>query len=280
MKNILVPIDFSPCSINAFLYAREIAQELGVSLKVVHIYTGNLNASESLVLRPGKTKHESMELLLQEFVERESGNQDTDNTLTKVRVETEAILAFSITLKLLKLTTAPDTIMVVMGTNGAGNSLDKMLGSVSSAVAQRAKCPVLLIPRKTRFRSIGNIMYASNYQSIQTDNLKQIIDFGKLFEAAMHFVHVEGSDEYEEIETTVFDTVFEEEAPGYSFNIVNLKGKSVMQELNQYAEENHIDLMVLVNHQRKFIDNLLGLSLTRQMALNINRPLLVFHFEK
>ena len=43
MKKILVSVDFSDCSRNAFFYAKSLAARMGYGLKVVHVYTGNLN---------------------------------------------------------------------------------------------------------------------------------------------------------------------------------------------------------------------------------------------
>lgn len=277
MKKILVPIDFSQCSLDAFLYAKDLANTLGFSLKVIHVYTGNLNPHESITLRPGKTKHESLQERLEEFVNTLPENDGDHSILTPTKIETEAILAMSVSYKILKLTKDPEIAMVVMGTSGVGNVIEKMLGSISSAVAQRAHCPVILVPKGLKYQDFKNVLYASNYESADEKLLQQVIDFGNIFRATMHFVHVEEQDNYESVEDTIFHKLFEKGDPAFSFNIVNIEDKPVLEGLTQYADENNVDLIVLVNRQRSYLDNLFQLSLTQKMTFNTKFPLMVFH---
>jgi nucleotide-binding universal stress UspA family protein len=72
--------------------------------------------------------------------------------------------------------------------------------------------------------------------------------------------------------------LFKDGDPDFSFNMVSINGIDVISGLNQYAEENDIDLIVLVNRHRAFVDNLLGLSTTRQLAMDTKFPLMVYHF--
>lgn len=279
MKKILVPVDFSFCSLDALRYAKCLADDLGFSLKVTHIYTGNLNTNTSMTLRPGKNRHESMEERLEEFVEELKGPLNS-SVISKTKIETEAILAMSASYKLLELTKDEDVAMVVMGTTGVGNVIDKLLGSISSAVAQRAKCPVILVPEGQTYKSFESVLLASNYESANEEMIQQVIDFGNVFRASMHFVHIDENDNYERLEDTIFEKLFEKGDPAFSFNIVNLKNVSVMKGLTQYASENDIDLIVLVNRQRSFLDNFFRLSLTKKMAENTTLPLMVFHLMK
>jgi nucleotide-binding universal stress UspA family protein len=54
MKNILVPIDFSQSSMDAFLYAKGLADTLDFSIKLVNVYSGNLNIEPSINLHSEK----------------------------------------------------------------------------------------------------------------------------------------------------------------------------------------------------------------------------------
>lgn len=277
MKKILVPVDFSVCSLNALQYAKSLADDLGFSLKVVHIYTGSLNSNGPLILSPGKTRKEALDEHLEEFIQKLDGSKNEGTVISKTIIETETMLAMSISYKLLNLTKNEEIAMVVMGTTGAGDIVNKLLGSISSEVAQKAHCPVVLVPDGQKYQSFKSVLYASNYESADEELIQQVIDFGNIFRASMHFVHVDENDNYENVEDTIFYKLFEKGDPAFSFNIVNLKDVPVMEGLNQYASENNIDLLVLVNRQRTFFDNLFRLSLTKRMVENTNLPLMVFH---
>lgn len=278
MKNILVPIDFSQCSRDAFLYAKGLADTLGFSIKLVHIYIGNLNTDASINLHSVKNREEAILKKMDEFVKVNLEKSDNSNVLTRQKIETEAIVGLSATHEIVELTKDEDDIaMVVIGTTGDGNMLEKMFGSVSSSVAQRSHCPVILVPKGIEFKEYENVLYASNYESADENLLDQIVDFGSVFKATMHFVHVEENDNYETVEDTIFYKLFEKGDPAFSFNIVNIKNRSVLPGLNQYADENDVDLIVLVNRQRNYLENIFQLSLTKRMAKASKLPVMVFH---
>lgn len=278
MKNILVPVDFSQCSMDAFLYAKRLADTLGFSIKLVHIYNGNFKAGASINLHSVKNREEAILKKMDEFVKVNLENSKNSIVLTRQKTETEAIVGLSTTHEIVELTKDEDDIaMVVIGTTGSDNMMEKMFGSVSSTVAQRSHCPVILVPKGIEFKEYENVLYASNYESADENLLDQIVDFGSVFNATMHFVHVEENDNYETVEDTIFYKLFEKGDPSFSFNIVNIKNRSVLSGLNQYADENNVDLIVLVNRQRNYLENIFQLSLTKRMAKTSKLPVMVFH---
>lgn len=56
------------------------------------------------------------------------------------------------------LKAAEDAAMIVVGTRGVGSTHALVLGSVSYAVAHRAKCPVLLVPESSERASAGRVV--------------------------------------------------------------------------------------------------------------------------
>ena len=52
---------------------------------------------------------------------------------------------------------------------------------------------------------------------------------------------------------------------------------SILKGLNQYANENEIDIIAMVNVERNFLDSLFGKSLTKKMALSTRVPLMIIH---
>jgi len=277
MKKIIVPIDFSKASLNAFLYAGELANAMGFSLLMVHIYQKDLNPGQPFLLKQGKNGEAAILDRMNNFVDALTERETYYQLTFKTKVKTIAVYAKNVAAKLVEIADREGAFMIVMGTKGAGNELTKMLGSVSSSLAQNAECPVLLVPDEARFRDFENVLYASNYESSDREMIEEIIDFGNTFRAALHFVHVEDKDDYEAVEDSIFNQLFEAGDPAFSFNIVNIKNRSVIDGLTQYSEENEIDLIVLVNRQRKLLDNILQQSLTKKMARTTQLPLLVFH---
>ena len=276
MKKIIVPVDFSKVAHNAYLYAREMANFYNYKVKVVHVYGGELDAMERLALQAGDTPFHYLLNKLNNFVNEAAGSGEV---MTKTEVEVE-ILEGKVVKKIVELSQNDDTAMIIAGTEGHYNWLDQLAGSITSSLAQKANCPVMLIPKGVKYSKFTNMLYASDFSSADEKLILRFIDFAKQFDASVHFIHIEDEDDidFTAIEDSIFNLLFKDGDPDFSFNMVSINGVDVISGLNQYAEENDVDLIVLVNRHRAFVDNLLGLSTTRQLAMDTNFPLMVYHF--
>jgi nucleotide-binding universal stress UspA family protein len=58
--------------------------------------------------------------------------------------------------------------LVIMGTHGASNFLDNLIGSNTSLFIKDAPCPVLAVPSQAYFTGFKNITYASGFESDET----------------------------------------------------------------------------------------------------------------
>ena len=277
MKTIIVPVDFSKVAHNAYLFARELAGFLKYKIKVVHVYGGELDAMELLALQAGDTPFNYLLNKLNNFVEETSNK---GNVMTKVDVAVE-ILEGKVVKNIVELSKDDKTAMIIAGTEGHYNWLEQLSGSITSALAQKAHCPVILVPKGAQFTKFDNMLYASDFSSTDEKMITKFVNFAKQFDSSVHFIHIADEDDidFSAVEDSVFNFLFKDGDPTFSFNMVSIEGVDVINGLNQYAEENEIDLIVLVNRHRAIVDNLLGLSTTRQLAMDTNFPLMVYHFE-
>ena len=275
-KKFIVPVDFSTTSQNAYLYARELAKLYDARIEVVHVYMGSLNINDPLVIRQGKGIADVLQEQLDDLVKLYPREEGSD-VATEVEVSTRLIHGFTIK-KLVELSREDTTNMIVIGATGQGDAIDRLMGSVSSEVAQKAYCPVLVIPKGAKFFGLENILYSSNYESADYRMLERIIEFNKSFGAVLHFIHVnEKGEDYDPVENKIFDKLFERGEPNYAFNLASVQSSSVMKGILQYSEENEVDLVVLVNRQRSFWESIIGASMTKKLALRTRVPILVYH---
>ena len=275
---IIVPVDFSSTSQNAYLYARELAKVFNKTIEVVHVFFGDYNHPKTTDAGSAQNIEEEIQKRLDEFIDLYPSTDDS-NVLSKVIVKTRIVRGF-IVKSIINISSQPDTFMVVMGSTGEHDLLDKLIGRISSEVAQKAKCPVLLVPKGAKYFTYNNILYASNYESADRWMLDKIIKFNGTFNAALHFINVSKKDKkvyFQIVENEIFETLFKDGDPSFSFNLATINYPSVMSGLFQYTVDNNIDLIVLVNQQRGIIESTLGQSITKKMALNSHTPLLVYH---
>lgn len=277
-KKIIVPVDFSAAAQNAYLYARDLAKELGATIELVHVYNAVTAKHYALPFDQRKNIKASMEKKLSNFANLPDLRENSQ-VMTKLEVNIQ-VIAGSVVKSIVALSKDLAVSIFVMGTTGYHNTLEKLFGSVSSSVAQQASCPVFLIPKDAKYMAFQNILYASNFESTNETTLNSIIKFANQFRASLHFVHVREPNEKEPFTNTeerIFQQLFKDGDPAFSFNMLSVKAKSVQSGLNQYAKENDIDLLVLVNNQRSFIDCILGKSMTKEMALHPHLPIMVHH---
>lgn len=275
MKNILVPIDYSDTSKNALNYAYQLANYLGADIKLVNINHGLLEVDSPTPLGALKSIREVKEEELEAFAE---AAYEGAAVIAPVQTQIEVKTGFAVD-QIVNLSEADDVDIIVMGTTGSHNAFEKVFGSVSSAVSTRAKCPVLLIPPDVHFKPIDKILYASDPVSVDDDMIKNISYLARLFNSSVHFVHVKKAGNFD-LNKEVFEELFEDvDAPNFSFETSTVEAASVIEGLNQYAEDNLSDLVVFVHAERDFWGNILHNSQSKKMALNTKLPLMVFHLD-
>ncbi|MDX1666249.1 MAG: universal stress protein, partial [Saprospiraceae bacterium] len=178
---------------------------------------------------------------------------------------------------------ASDYDYVVMGSTGETDFLDRVFGSVSAGVAKRAHCPVILVPKKIRFAGINQILYASNYESVDHGTLEQLLKFNKKFKAHIHFVHIrpkgKEDDDFDRAAEDIFEELFAEGDPPFAFDISEIDGEEVASALSKYADENKIDLVIMVSRHRSFWESIFHKSQTKKMAMSARLPLMVLQLE-
>ncbi|MEM1321871.1 MAG: universal stress protein [Bacteroidota bacterium] len=277
-KKILVPTDFSLAAQSAYWYACELARVYDATLELIYVYNEafppsnipNLNAEGNI---QGQIKEQ-----LKAFAENYP-HQAGDNLLIRTAVNTRVVPGVPVS-TLSRLSEQDDVFMIVMGATGSHGAADRLFGSVSSGLAQRAFCPVMLIPEQARYEEFEQILYATNFESADSLMLHQIIDFANIFRSALHFVHIENDKNQEDFNFTedlIMKQLMDKGSPAFSFNMHTVADVSVLEGLHQYAATNEVQLIVLANRQRSLLESLLGQSMTKKMALRIKYPMLVYH---
>lgn len=279
MKKIIVPTDFSPASKGAFHFALDLAQLQAGQVKALHIYHPEFDPEGNWLNNSFLDGIGFSQERLEQFVKEELGAAGSGNAATAVEVDQEVITGFAVD-EILECSRRKDVDLMVMGSTGEKGFLEKLFGSVSTNVTQRAECPVMLVPEGVKFHGFKHIMYASNYEAAESPTLHKLIDVANSFDADIHFVHVseEGDTEnYQEIESRLFKVLFNGNEPKFAFNMTNVEGHSVVDGLNDYAIKHNIDLVVMVSPHRNFWEQLFHKSVTKAMTLNTKLPILVLH---
>lgn len=135
---ILTPVDFSPCSLEALDYAAEIARPFHAAITILYVMEPifyDLDVALGHIAQE-REKREHAESQLAELVERLQPRGLSVQTAVRGGVTADSILACARGL---------GCDLIVMGTHGRRGISKLMAGSITEAVLRRAQCPVLTV---------------------------------------------------------------------------------------------------------------------------------------
>ncbi|MBA2613596.1 MAG: universal stress protein [Bacteroidetes bacterium] len=272
IKNIIVATDFSVTARHAYVYAKKLAKTLSATLTVVHVKKNLMIASDVVVLfSPDENKHIIRDI--EQFINEEKGSDELQEIKIKV-LNGEPVRVLT------ELSKDNGADIIVMGTTGLSDALTKIFGSNSLKVSNKAHCPVLLVPRDVKWRPLEQIMFASNYDSMTTEFVKNVADFAVGLNSNIHFVNVKNFDPLFEAKQKEIDwnkLMAADSALQYEKHTIY--GNDTVEQIKNYCEEKDIDLMVFVSKHRNFWENLVHKSITERIALFTTIPIMVMHVD-
>lgn len=138
IRTILVPTDFSPCSLEAMRYAMGLAQLLGARVVFLHVVEPPAYGAELPTPYPGFEPDMTKKLaeMMHDWVEQVK----VQGIAVEWHIEVGAPFA-----EIRDAVERYGADLVVMGTHGRTGLSHLLLGSVAERVVQHAPCPVLTV---------------------------------------------------------------------------------------------------------------------------------------
>ncbi len=143
IHRILVPVDFSECSRAALERAAVLAERLGASIDVLHVWeTPHYVGPEFLIREPDETGHPLREAALNQ------AEMEMDEFLSQFPQAQRFIVRFESGKPyetIIQMATDGHYDTIVMGTHGRSGLPHLLIGSVAEKVVRTAPCPVMTI---------------------------------------------------------------------------------------------------------------------------------------
>jgi universal stress protein A len=136
LREILVPVDFSPCSRKALQYAIPLAKQFGATVTVVHVAQECVQNPEMIlgdaqILEAGQTA-------LNDLV-REIGDSVRVQAIVRLGQPASGIVEVAQELQ---------SDLIILSTHGRSGLAHVLLGSTAEKVVRHAPCPVLVVREK------------------------------------------------------------------------------------------------------------------------------------
>jgi len=275
MKTIVVPIDFSPNSLNAANYAVEMACFMKADLSLVHIcllpmtygeIPYSLENTDSLV-----TDAEEKILRIKNDLSVKCGG--------KVNIITEIKMAFTVIGELANYCSSKKPYAVVMGTQGATALERTLFGSNTIMAIKHLAYPVIAVPPKAKFHAIKKIGMACDLKKVDANiPFSQLRSLITQFNAELYILHINPNGEKgytaeKTTETRAIQNMLYDLHPHYRF----IDSDDIGIALEQFAEANKLDLLITVPKRHNIIDKIFHKSHTKKLVMQTRLPLMAVH---
>lgn len=288
-NTILVPVDFSAYSFKASLMAWEIAKKLGSKLIFYHVIQQpdffSMPYSDVMAFNSGLYDH---------LKEREEmANQEFGQFLTKLTgyigaknwesVESEHIIKMGYPEDdILYFAEKTPPRLIVMGIKGPNADDSGIMGSTTAGVIYKAPVPILVIPEKAplmNLASMKRVVYATNFDEKDLVSIDKLVSLLKAFNVHVSCLHigVEAAREWDEAKAESMRNILSNKYPDVTIECVIRPGTNLLNDLEQYINDNQIDVLSLTTHKRNMITRIFNPSVARKMVFHVTTPLLVFH---
>lgn len=271
LPKIIVPTDFSETAINAFNYAQSLAKEISGVIKIVHTYypsSSDLNGN--VFVDPG-LRAIKVELL-DDFVE--ALNKDWIGELMHATlIDKEFRDGFPVP-SIIEVAKKSNASYIILGSTGEGETFKKFFGSISTEIVKQSPIPVILVPPNAEYKGFKKILYASADSELDKKCIEDVCTLAKKNNGNLHIIHVVDEDNGLDFNLV---KMAESKLPKSCVEAQTLIAEDIPNAINQYAEENDIDLIVMSSKIRNFINKIFHKSVTKKMAMHSTIPLMILH---
>ena len=271
MKTILVATDFSPAATNAANYAAEMALTINANILLLHVYQMSVGYLEI----PLAVSLEDMQMGAVKQINdlKEQLGKRTNN---KLYIETEIRMgSFFTELKNACESVAPYT--VVMGSQGTTAAEQLFFGSNTVHAMKHLAWPLITVPDGLIFSSIKKIGLACEFEkvadTIPVDEIKMLIHD---FKAELHILNTGSKKEFKPqliSESRLFQEMLGALKPNYHF----ITNENTDLGIIDFAEKNHIDLLIVFPKRHSLLDKIMHKSHTKQLVLHSYVPVMALH---
>lgn len=273
MKTILATTDFSPAATNAAHYAAEMALVLNADLLLLHVY-------EIPVIYLEVPPAHNEERMIKEAEKKLSDlkEQIIQETGGKIKISTEVRTGIFFQ-ELQAVCKTIDPYAVVMGSKGISFTESLLYGKQAVYAMKNLNYPLIAVPPVVKFSSIKKIGLACDLRhvtdTIPAEEIKMLVHE---LNAELHILNIDRLDVFNpktDYDSVLLEGMLASLKPTYHFITNETTDKAIIN----FAEENQIDLLLVVPKRRGLLKRLIHKSHTKQLVLHAHVPVMVMHHQ-
>lgn len=241
MKNkIVVPIDLTPASKNAFLYAVELASKLELEVEVFPLLEQQLFVMESLRESFYGFKEKSLMMEVSAFLSKAlSGKEVSPDVKIKINMTPYASVFDE------KFPTKNDANLVVFGIETNNRYAYRLSQRFALEISKKLDCDALFIPTDRVFRKVEKMLFVADYDFADIPLLDQWQEIGENIDAEFHFLFGTGECLPAQTKEEIYHQLFADGSPDVSFQLSLYPDYELEAALKSYIDEADIDMVIV-----------------------------------
>ena len=277
MKTILYATDYSENSVAALQFAHTLCKKLNGNLLVLHVFDLSVTIASTVSLSYSRKE-------IKAFKEHKERLNSFCEEYLGIEPDT-----LNITLKIIEGTPASESIincanelnvdLIVVGKKGESAIKEALLGSTTSALIEKADCPVLAIPEDVPNKEIKSIAYAAAFEEADVLAIEKMVGIAKQIKASIHVVHISTKNEYAGEEQMEWFKEMLQQRINYDKLDFELRfSEDVFSSLKQYLNEINPDMLVMLERQgHSLIKSIWHRDIVKRMMTESKFPLMTYH---
>ena len=275
MKKILFSTDFSDNSLHAAKYAVLLAERLNADIIFLNVYSV-----------PVFTEYQiPYDMAGLEQMSRENADNNISNFVDKLisstkfpKDKTAQMVESGVTTdNILGVAEREKVDMIVMGTKGTSNMLERWLGTNAQKIVETANIPVWVIPSKAKLIHPTSVLYAADFKEDEVEATHTILEFVTPLAVVCKVVHIH--EYYQPDVGNVVRNTTEKLEEVFQFNDItfkNLKRYDVVKGLETYIKTNKPDVLAMATHEKSFFERFFITSISDHFIQQADLPMLTF----
>lgn len=276
MKNILLPTDFTECSLNAIKYALDLFRGQACNFYLLSIHKAWDYATEDLMAASSeesiydsviKDNRQKLDQLIDELKKGVGDQAYMLRPVTGYDVFTDAIN---------EAVELNEIDLIIMGTDGATGPKEIIFGSHSIRVIRKVNCPLLVIPLASSFVKLEKVLLAlAAEKAFRQTAANALLNLSGSYHPAIEVLRMISAEKAEA-------EVGEEAAMRQAFKdceieLHKVSGVPFTEAVNSSVQVMNIDLVLLPVKREEFLERLIAGSEVSKIIYTTKVPILVVH---
>ncbi|MDG1331331.1 MAG: universal stress protein [Crocinitomicaceae bacterium] len=273
MKTITIATDFSDNAWKAASYGASLHRGIPCQYVILHAYyvpSGGVVGVDvpSIISDRSKEVNEELMNFKTSFEDLEHHDDTTFEYVSRYGETSNAIT---------EVAKSNFSDLVILGTRGSTNNWSFAFGSTTVDSISTAPFPILAIPSEGKLEAPEQIILASDYANFtHVETLEPVKQIAEAHKSEVLVVNVRKNEKSEaSVEQGMEGLVLHNFLGDIPHEYFDLVDKDIDTGLLTFAEQKKVDLILLINRERKFWERLFRVSVSVKMGLYSTIPLLV-----